>query len=128
MRLYYQKGLKSYAQTLRKGGNLSEVLLWHEVKKDQLGYRFLRQKPRGRYIVDFYCPSLKLAIEIDGVARHDNKISQDEIRHQALESLGIRMMRLRDADVRYNINNVMEDIKAEILRLADSPPPFIKEE
>ena len=128
MKLYYQKHLKPYAQKLRQDGNLSEVILWNELNKDKLGYRFLRQKPIGRYIVDFYCYSLNLAIEIDGAASHDNKIKKDEVRQEALESLGIKIMRFTDAGVRYNLDSVVEAIKAKILRLASSPPPLKKEE
>jgi very-short-patch-repair endonuclease len=113
---------------LRKGGVLSKVLLWNELKGDALGHRFLRQRPIGRYIVDFYCHELDLAIEIDGAASHDNKIEEDEARQRELESLGVRMVRFRDADVRYNLGGVMESIRSEILRLASSPPPLGKED
>lgn len=128
MRLHYQRYLKPYAQKLRQDGNLSEVLLWNIIKKDQLGYRFLRQRPVGEFIVDFYCPSLKLAIEIDGAASHDKTLKKDEIRQKILESLGIRMIRFTDADVRYNLASVVTAVKEEILRLADEPPPLEKEE
>ncbi len=124
MKLHYQKYLKPYARKLRQGGNLSEVLLWHELKKDKLEYRFLRQRPIGKYIVDFYCHLLNLAIEIDGAASHDSKVKEDEVRQKALESFGTRIMLFTDADVRYNLNGVIEAIKAEILWLAGSPPPL----
>ena len=84
MRLHYQNHLNSYAKKLRKAGNLSEVLLWNELKHGKSGYRFLRQRPIGKYIVDFYCHSLNLAIEIDGAATHDSKIENDEARQKAL--------------------------------------------
>lgn len=128
MRLHYRKYLKSYSQELRKSGNLSEVLLWHELKKNKLGIRFLRQRPIGRHIVDFYCHRLNLAIEIDGKASHDNKIAEDETRQKILESLGIKIIRFRDEDIRYNLSGVVEELKDKILRLADSPPPLKKEE
>ncbi len=124
MKLHYQKYLKSYARKLRQGGNLSEVLLWHELKKDKLGYRFLRQRPIGKYIVDFYCHLLNLAIEIDGAASHDSKVKEDEVRQKALESFGVKIIRFVDADVRNNLNGVTDAIKAEILWLASNPPPF----
>jgi len=76
--IHYQKHLTAYARKLRKGGILSEVLLWQELKKDKLGYRFLRQKPIDKFIVDFYCQPLKLAIEIDGASSHDNKMEKDK--------------------------------------------------
>ena len=128
MKLHYKNYLNTYASKLRKSGNLSEVILWSQLKKNQLGCRFLRQRPIDKYIVDFYCPSLKLAIEIDGIASHDSKIKEDELRQKSLELIGIKVIRFMDSDVRYNLDGVIENIKSEILRLASSPPPFKKEE
>ena len=125
MRLCYQKHLKSYSRKLRQGGNLSEVLLWNELKKDKLGCRFLRQRPINKYIVDFYCHSLNLAIEIDGAASHDSKVKEDEVRQKILESLGVRVVRFKDSDIRYNLNSVVRVVKDEILRLAKNPPDLI---
>jgi very-short-patch-repair endonuclease len=124
MKLHYQKYLKSYAQKLRKSGNLSEVLLWNELKKDKLGYRFLRQRPIKKYIVDFYCSLLNLVIEIDGASTHDYKIDEDKIRQKNIESLGIKIIRFLDRDVRYNLDGVIDSIKLEILRLENEPPPL----
>src|SRR3989338_9825370 len=117
MKLYYKPYLKSYARKLRQAGNLAEVLLWYQIKQDKLGYRFLRQRPIGNYIVDFYFHALNLGIEIDGAATHDYKVKEDEIRQKDLESLGVRVIRFNDSDVRYNLEGVVEEIKAEILRL-----------
>ena len=128
MKLHYQSRLNPLAQKLRQGGNLSEVILWNEIKSKKLGYRFLRQRPIGRYIVDFFCHALNLAIEIDGSASHDNKIEADKIRQRELELSDIKVIRFRDADVRYNLEGVVENIRSQILRLADSPPPLEKEE
>ena len=128
MKLHYQKYLKLYGKKLRKAGNMMEVLLWHELKNDKLGCRFLRQRPIGDYIVDFFCHSLNLAIEIDGSQSHDNRIKEDEKRQKMLESFGITMIRFRDMDVRCNLHGVIIAIKKEILRLEDSPPPLEKEE
>ncbi len=127
MKLYYRKNLNSYARKLRQSGNLAEVLLWHELKQNKLGYRFLRQRPIENYIVDFYCHLLNLVIEIDGVASHDNKIERDEARQKTLELLEVKVIRFKDADVRY-LEGVVNKIKEEILRLGDSPPPLGKEE
>ena len=114
MKLHYQAPLKPYAQKLRRAGNLAEVLLWQEIQKDKLGCRFLRQVPIDRYIVDFYCHSLNLAIEIDGAATHDSKIEEDKVRQKKLESVGARFLRFTDNEVRYNLNSVVEMIRAEI--------------
>ncbi|HBH45957.1 MAG: hypothetical protein A2445_00740 [Candidatus Jacksonbacteria bacterium RIFOXYC2_FULL_44_29] len=128
MKLHYQKYLNPYARKLRRAGNLSEILLWKELKQDKLGYRFLRQRPIDRYIVDFYCHSLGLVIEIDGATSHDYKFEDDNIRQKKLESLGMKVLRFSDSDVRYNLDGVVSVIKVEILRLASSPPPLQKEE
>ncbi|MBI2075310.1 MAG: endonuclease domain-containing protein [Candidatus Harrisonbacteria bacterium] len=121
MKLHYKNRLNSFARKLRCSGNLSEVFFWNELKSDKLGYRFLRQRPIGKYIVDFYCHALNLAIEIDGAASHDNKIEADEARQMALESLGVRVMRFRDADVRYNLESVVRAVQSEILQIAKIP-------
>lgn len=58
------------ANTLRRAMTLPEVLLWRELKQRPAGLKFRRQHPAGRYVLDFYCAKLALAIEIDGSA-HD---------------------------------------------------------
>ena len=58
---------------LRNHSTVPEKLLWEKLKgKQLLGFKFRRQHGIGNYIVDFYCPKLKLGIEIDGVS-HDRK-------------------------------------------------------
>ena len=126
MRLHYQKHPKPFSQKLRKQGNLAEVILWNELKSDKLGYRFLRQRPIGKYIVDFFCHTLRLVVEIDGSTTHDTKIEKDIARQKELEALRVNIIRFRDSDVRYNLAGVIESIKKEILRL--TPPPLKKEE
>ena len=113
MKLIYDKNLKPLARNLRQSGNLAEVLLWKELKKKKLGYQFLRQRPVNKYIVDFYCHTLNLAIEIDGVS-HDSKVEADIIRQNMLELKGIRFLRFSDADVRYNIESVVREIKSSV--------------
>src|SRR5210317_1872752 len=88
-KLPFNPKLKDRAKELRKAGNLSEVLLWNQIKKKQLdGLDFDRQKIIGNYIVDFFCANLGLVIEIDG-SSHDSKFQYDTIRHKYLEDLGL---------------------------------------
>jgi Protein of unknown function (DUF559) len=69
----YEQYLKELARKLRQNMTLGEVLLWQRLKRKQMrGYDFDRQRPIDRYIVDFYCKDLKLAIEIDG-SSHDGE-------------------------------------------------------
>jgi very-short-patch-repair endonuclease len=65
--LPYSANLKSHARELRKRQTDSESLLWSHLRgKQLLGVQFYRQKPIGQYIVDFFAPSIKLIIEVDG--------------------------------------------------------------
>ncbi len=113
--LSYDPKLKRRASALRKSGNLAEVLLWQQLKGRQLrGYDFHRQKPIGRYIVDFYCPSLQLAIEIDGISHADREES-DRRRQLELEEMGVRLLRFYDCDVRNNLEGVLLAIEEWIV-------------
>jgi very-short-patch-repair endonuclease len=86
----YCPELKHKANNLRQIGILAEVIMWNKIKGGQiLNYRFRRQKPIGPYIVDFYCPRLKLVIEIDGYS-HEDKIDYDQKRDRYLQNLNLK--------------------------------------
>ncbi|MTI19446.1 endonuclease domain-containing protein [Fulvivirga sp. RKSG066] len=107
----YKPYLLPLAKKLRKNMTLGEVLLWNELKNKQLGYRFSRQIPIDKFIVDFYSKDLRLAIEVDGSSHyHGDQPIKDEIRQKRLESLGVSFLRYDDADVRKNIKWVVNDI------------------
>ncbi len=90
---------------------LSEILLWQVLKgKKLLGYDFHRQKPIGEYIVDFYCPTLKLVLEIDGDS-HEGKEEADQVRQAKLESMGLTVLRFWDSDVKSNADGVVEQLR-----------------
>ncbi len=127
MKIFYNPELKQRARKLRKQGVLSEVLLWNQLKcRKMRDYQFMRQKPIGNYIVDFYCSKLKLVIEIDGES-HDGKFSYDIQRQQFLESMELTVLRFNDADVKRDISNVLMAIEGWIER--DNPlTPFSKGE
>jgi len=109
----YNKQLKNLARANRKSGNLSEVLLWQELQHCKLGVRFTRQKPIGNYVADFYCREKNIVIEIDGWT-HDNKYEYDAARDEYMKSLGIRVIRISDKDVKQDMNNVLIWIKHNI--------------
>ena len=105
--LPFNPELKQRARKLRQAGNLSEVLLWNQIKKKQLlGLDFDRQKIIGNYIVDFYCAELKVALEIDGES-HINKAEYDARRDAYLKSLGLTVIHVTDEDVKKNLAGVM---------------------
>ena len=107
--------LKQRARELRKQGVLSEVPFWNEVKRKKiLDLDFDRQKIIGNYIVDFYIKKLGIVIEIDGVS-HNEKLEEDEIRDNYLKSLGLTVIRYSDLDVKHNLDNVIQDLKNQII-------------
>ncbi len=112
--LPYNPKLKERAKALRKAGVLSEVLFWQQVHKRKFkGLDFDRQKIIGNYIVDFYCPNQNVVIEIDG-SSHDNKQEYDAERDVYLKGLGLTVIRIKDIDVKKNLQGVMD-------RLGDHP-------
>jgi len=111
MKVYYTPKLKEVAPKLRNNMTLSEVLLWNQLKKRKMkGYDFHRQKPIDKYIVDFFCPKLKLIIEIDGES-HIYKGNEDVKRQKKLESLGFHFLRYKDIDIKKDIKDVLVSIE-----------------
>jgi very-short-patch-repair endonuclease len=122
------------ARHLRRGMSLPEIVLWQALQKLWLGgLRFRRQHPIGPYILDFYCPSARLAIEVDGFA-HDTvaEAHRDARRQEWLAQRGVRVLRLRASDVLkdQNLEGALLGIK-EMASIAPSgslrsPPPPLR--
>ena len=111
--LKYNPANKQFSQKLRANQTDTERILWSKLRRKQIkGYLFTRQKPIGRYIVDFYCHKLKLVIEVDGDLHYlteKNKI-KDRERDQCLNNLGITVYRINNIDVYKNLKEVMQGI------------------
>ena len=97
---------------LRNNVPFCERLVWHYLKNKKLGYRFRRQFGIDRYVVDFYCPKLRLAIEIDGPT---HELDKDKHRQANIESLGIKVVRFTNDQVVSNISIVVEEIGKKLL-------------
>ena len=109
--IHYSPGLKERACQLRENSTLAEILLWKERKQKQIrGRDFHRQKPIGEFIVDFYCPELRLAIEIDGES-HAGKEKEDVQRQEKLEQLGVHVLRFDDLEVKLEMESVLARIR-----------------
>ncbi len=109
----YESHLKLLARQLRKNSTLSEVLLWNKIKNKAFGVEFHRQVPLRRYIVDFYCHELMLAIEIDG-SSHIGKEVDDILRQKELEADCVRFLRFDDLEVKKDMNGVLRKIEVWI--------------
>ena len=92
----------------------SEVILWNRLRRKQINnLQFNRQKPLGKYIVDFYCATKKLVIEIDGGQHYENGeiIKEDQERDSFLkEILKLRVIRFTNIDITKNLGSVMDKI------------------
>jgi very-short-patch-repair endonuclease len=110
------KDLRELAKTLRKNQTEAEGYLWQFLRDRRLaGYKFRRQYPIGNYILDFYCPQKKLAIELDG-GQHgtDRGLAYDQQRATILEKYGIKVLRYWDNEVFQNTNDILDDIIQEL--------------
>jgi very-short-patch-repair endonuclease len=112
---YNKKEIQNRRRYLRNNMTCSEKLVWMFLRKQQMNERFLRQYSVDNYIIDFYCPKLKLAIEIDGDV-HDLKRQkrQDKTRQEYLEKLGIKFVRIKNEDLLNNPNKAFERIENKI--------------
>lgn len=81
------------AREMRFALTSSEEILWRELKGSRLGVAFRRQVPLGRYIVDFYAPRVRLAVEVDG-GYHRRRVAADARRDRFLARAGCRVLRL----------------------------------
>ena len=114
--LAYNKNLKEFSRKLRNNSTLGEILLWKQLRGGKIrGYTFNRQKPLANYIVDFYCKSLRLVIEVDG-GYHFEEEQQilDKKRQQILEEMQLNFLRFHDEEVRKDMPQVLQKIEEYI--------------
>jgi len=93
--------MKPFRRKLRKNMTAAEVALWLMIKNKQLdGERFLRQYSIGHFVVDFYCPKHKLAVELDGEVHFTEEASVYDAKRTAyLNSVGVQVVRFENFEV-----------------------------
>jgi len=113
MRLHNLRRLKDRRQELRNNPTEAETQLWMVIQHSKLeGRKFRRQHSIGYYIIDFYCPEERMAIEIDGDSHEKNETKQYDVsRTEFLESIGIRVLRFKNEEVLNNIECVIKEIQ-----------------
>jgi len=124
--LFNRIELKDRRRNLRKNFTDAECKIWSKLRSKQQGYKFFRQYSVGPYILDFFCPSAKLGVELDGGqhAEDEHKIF-DRKRTEYLNKNGIKILRFWDSDVLKNTDGVLQKIAKNL-----TPPTllFKKEE
>ena len=100
--------IEAEARRLRKNMTLAERTLWAALFGKQLaGLKFRAQHPVGPFILDFYCPSRKLVVELDGEVHQDQQ-EYDQARTEQLESYGYQVIRFHNEEVLTNLHLVLE--------------------
>ncbi len=111
--LYNRKSQKDFRKELRNNPTIAEQILWKKLKNSQTGYKFRRQQGIGKYIVDFYCPKLKLAIEIDGDSHYLSKEvkEKDDQRENYLKNQGVKYIkRYTNIQIKKELDSVLDDL------------------
>lgn len=122
--IFNKAKLKEGRRFLRHNMPKVEAVIWTYLKNKQVyGQRFLRQYSIETYGVDFYCPKLNLAIEIDGTLHiTKNAIAFDRKRQDEIESLGIHFLRFTNDRIFVDLNGVLDDISIKVKQLILNPP------
>ena len=125
-RIFNKIEYKQRRQELRNNMTELEKRLWSILSNNQLGVKFRRQHGIGHYIVDFYCPELKLIIEVDGESHFsEDAQAYDKIRDAYMLGLGLITIRYNNHDVMHNIEAIYQSIQQYIqyvIRFEKSPP------
>ena len=116
--------LKQRRRELRRNQSDAERALWAKVRNKQFfGMKFYRQYSIGPYILDFYCPTVKLAVELDGGQHNQgDNMEYDAARSEYLKAQGIDVMRFWNNEVLLDIQGVLSKITLKVTPLH---PPLI---
>ncbi len=119
--IYNRTSEKQRRQSLRSEMPKAEEILWSKLRRQQfMGYKFRRQYSIGPYIVDFYCASVRLAIEVDGDSHFQiGAQTRDQARQALIESYGIHFLRFTNGEVLDHLDAVLENIAGKLLEYGD---------
>ena len=123
-KIFNRRSNADFRKVLKGQMTKSEAVLWRFIQRDALGYRFRRQYGIGNFIVDFYCPTLKLAIEVDGFTHAEEVVfEKDHRKDMFLNKLGIKVNRYSSEQVLKKLHDVLLDIGLTCTALASATPP-----
>ncbi len=108
---YSLEAKRKFAADLRQSPTRAEQALWERLRARQTGFVFHRQSVQRGYILDFYCPRLRLAVEVDGSV-HRLQAAADAQREQALRQRGVKLLRFTNREVLECCSWVMKQITA----------------
>jgi len=134
--LHGAKRTQENARQLRSQMSLPEVLLWRALRARPNGLKFRRQHPAGPYVLDFFCATRRLAIEVDGEAHNrGDRPERDRDRDAWLASQDVTVLRVSAATIMTDIDAVIRHITATVSPVvtplhqpAAGPPPLAGED
>lgn len=119
-KIFNKKSEKEKRRKLRNNTTYTEKILWISLRRRQIcDVRFLRQYSVNHFVIDFYAPKIKLAIEVDG-SSHIGKEDYDKARQEYIEDFGIEVIRFTNENVTKNINKVVAQIEEVVKSRLDS--------
>ena len=123
-RIFNRTAEKEKRRKLRNNMTNAEKLLWERIRRRQIrDKRFLRQFSVEKYVIDFYCPEIKLAIEVDGDTHEsEEEILYDKNRQEEIENFGISFLRYKNEKIFGNIDKVILKIETFIDGTPLNPP------
>jgi len=100
----------NFARQLRRNQTSAEELLWQELRGRRCGgYKFRRQVPKDKFVVDFLCESQKLIVEVDGPT-HESREDYDAERTAMLNQMGYQVLRVGNEDCYDDLNATVDHI------------------
>ncbi len=109
---YNKKSEQEKRRALRNDMTYCEKIVWLHIRRKQLGYRFLRQYSVDKFVIDFYCPKLKLAVEIDGSVHDLPEQKEKDLRRQKyIEQYKITFVRITNEEFLGNPNKALKRIE-----------------
>lgn len=129
-RIFNQTIQKEKRRKLRNSIPQAETILWFHLRNRQIkNYKFRRQYSVGKYVLDFYCPTTKLAIEVDGDTHYQEKgRAYDRERQKYIEQFGIHFLRFTNREIYKELTSVLEKIFSALSKHPTPPlaPPLLK--
>jgi len=119
---YNKPQLKNRRRELRRIQTATEEVVWLQIRNRKLlGLKFKRQYSIDKYVVDFYCPEHKIALEIDGSIHLLDEIKEyDKKRQKHLETFGITFIRVQNVEIESNSEKAFTMIEDEIKEIINS--------
>ncbi|WP_421773115.1 endonuclease domain-containing protein [Gracilimonas sp.] len=115
MSLKNPRNTKDLRRTLRKNMTEAESMLWEKVRANKLGIKVKRQYGIGPYVLDFYIPKIRLAIEVDGGIHQQPEVKEKDINRDAfLNRNGIEVIRFTNNQILNEIEKVLLEIKTRV--------------